>query len=142
MKKKTIILFAILLVILVGIACYMQYRYTHQSIKSFTATGCTAEGIIVKDSVSYLEVQFDDEKHPAKKIAVKDEEILKRFRSQIFRRLSVSTLHQIFLKRFLKKIILFLISITLILYSCLRKLTSMMNFLKLQMCPFQTNIAL
>ena len=78
MKKKTIILFAILLVILVGIACYMQYRYTHQSIKSFTATGCTAEGIIVKDSVSYLEVQFDDEKHTMKKIAVKDEEILKK----------------------------------------------------------------
>ena len=78
MKKKTIILFAILLVILVGIACFMQYRYTHQSLKSFTATGCTAEGIIVKDSVSYLEVQFDDEKHTAKKIAVKDEEILKK----------------------------------------------------------------
>ena len=78
MKKKTIILFAILLAILVGIACYMQYRYTHQSIKSFTATGCTVEGIIVKDSVSYLEVQFDDEKHTMKKIAVKDEEILKK----------------------------------------------------------------
>ena len=78
MKKKTIILFAILLVILVGIACFMQYRYTHQSIKSFTATGCAVEGIVVKDSVSYLEVQFDDEKHTAKKIAVKDEEILKK----------------------------------------------------------------
>ena len=56
----------------------MQYRYTHQGIKFFTATGCTVEGIVVKDSVSYLEVQFDDEKHTTKKIAVKDEEILKK----------------------------------------------------------------
>lgn len=78
MKKKTIIIFAIFLVILVGIGCILQYRYTHRSIKSFAAAMCTIEGITVKDSVSYLEVQFDDEGHTVKKIAVKNENVLKK----------------------------------------------------------------
>jgi len=78
MKKKTIILFAMLLIVLVGVACFMQYRYVNQSMKTFAAVMCTAREFTVTKSGSYLEIQIDDEKNTVKKIAVKDENVLKK----------------------------------------------------------------
>lgn len=78
MKKKFIVFFAFLAALLVTVGCLMQYKRTHQSIKSFTAVMCTAQDFSVSGEGAYLEIRFDDKKHTVKKIAVKDENIIKK----------------------------------------------------------------
>ncbi len=78
MKKKFIVFFAFLAALLVTVGCLMQYKRTHQSIKSFTAVMCTAQDFFVSGEDSYLQIRFDDKKHTVKKIAVKDENIIKK----------------------------------------------------------------
>ena len=76
-KKVSGIIFLAVIIIAVSL-CFVKNYYDNRSIKSFSAVMCSANDFYTSGDSSYLEIVLDDEKHTVKKIAMKDENVLKK----------------------------------------------------------------
>lgn len=91
-KKGLVRIFCFVLIILLAVCIADHYRmYKNEpvffstwgrkytpSVKSFSAVMCSAKKLYKNDEAAFLEIVIDDEKNTVKKIAVKDEKLIKK----------------------------------------------------------------